>query len=183
MALPSVALALAGCGSSSAPTVAHLPSGKGASSASYRGASSTPESPTSHQQKEVAYAQCLRSHGAGEVPEPRDGLRIVNGLGGAGPNPGPPQLHAAQEACNKLLPSGGGPSPQMQQQAAEGALRFAQCMRAHGEPSFPDPSGASGGHTRIGGPGSDIDPNSPQFRAAGEACRQDFGPAGSEGPS
>jgi hypothetical protein len=173
-------VALAGCGGSSGPTVAHLSSPKRLSPASSQGASTSPESTTSHQQKEVAYAKCLRSHGIPGVPEPRDGLRIVNGLGGSGPNPGPPQLHIAQKACNNLLPSGGMPSPRMRQQAVERALKFSVCMRSHGEPSFPDPSG--GGAVRIGGPGSGIDPNSPQFKDAGKACQKYFGPTGSNGP-
>ncbi len=181
-ALSSGALALAGCGGSSGPTVAHLSSPKRLSPASSAGASSSPESTTSHQQKEVAYAKCLRSHGAGDVPEPSERLRIVNGLGGSGPNPGPPQLHIAQKACNNLLPGGGMPSPQMRQQAVERALKFSVCMRSHGEPSFPDPSGGASGHVRIGGPGSGIDLDSPQFNAAGKACRKYFGPAGSKGP-
>jgi hypothetical protein len=180
-ALLAVALALAGCGGSSSPAVAHLSSGKGTPSASPQSASSAPESVTTHQQKEVDYAKCLRAHGAGEVPEPGPGKSIVNGGDGDGPNPGPPQLHAAQKACSNLLPSGGGPSPQMQKQTQERALKFAQCMRSHGVPSFPDPSGGAGGHTRIGGSGSSVDPNSPQFEAAGKACRKYFGPAGSKG--
>jgi len=193
-ALLGVAPALAGCGGSSGPRVAHLSAGKvaspgtgassgaGAAPARSQGGGSSPESATSHQQKEVNYAKCLRSHGAGEVPEPGDGRSIVNGFG-SGPNPGPPQVKMAQKQCNGLLPSGGGPSPQMREQAVERALRFAQCMRAHGVHYFPDPGGASAGHMRIGGPGSGIDLDSPRFKAAGTACRKYFGPAGSRGPA
>jgi hypothetical protein len=180
-ALLGVGLELAGCGGASGPAIAHLSSGKGTLSASPQSATSASESVTTHQQKEVDYAKCLRAHGAGEVPEPGPDESIVNGYGGEGPNPGPPQLHAAQKACNELLPSGGGPSPQVQEQTQERALKFAQCMRSHGLPSFPDPSGGAGGHTRIGGPGSGVDPDSPQFAAAAKACRQYFGPAGSRG--
>ncbi len=179
-ALLSVALALAGCGGSSSPTVAQLSSTKSASHATPEGGGASPESTTSHQQKEVDYAKCLRSHGVPDVPEPRDGFRIVNGRGGGGPNPGPPQFHAAQEACNNLLPSGGTPSPQMRQQVVAHALQFSACMRSHGEPNFPDPSGG-GGAMRIGGPGSSLDPKSPQFKAAQKACQQYFGPPGSSG--
>jgi hypothetical protein len=184
-ALLGVTLALAGCGdSSSRPGVARLPSaegaasGAGASPAGRRGDGATPESTTSHQQKEVDYARCLRAHGAGEVPEPGDGRSIVNGFGDGGPNPGPPQVKAAQKQCNGLLPSGGAPGPQVREQAVERALRFAKCMRSHGQPSFPDPGGGAGGHVRIGGPGSGIDLGSPRFKAAGKACRRYFGPAG-----
>jgi hypothetical protein len=47
-------------------------------------------------------------------------------------------------------------------------LRFSECMRSHGVPSFPDPSG-QGIHI---GPGSGINPSSPAFRAAQSACRK-----------
>jgi hypothetical protein len=49
-------------------------------------------------------------------------------------------------------------------------VKFADCMRAHGVPSFPDPT--SGGPIRIGGPGSGIDSRSPAFQAALRACRK-----------
>jgi hypothetical protein len=47
-------------------------------------------------------------------------------------------------------------------------LTLAVCMRSHGVPSFPDPSGR-GIHI---GPGSGIDPSSPAFKAARSACRR-----------
>ena len=47
-------------------------------------------------------------------------------------------------------------------------LTFAVCMRSHGVPSFPDPSGR-GIHI---GPGSGIDPSSPAFKGAQSACRR-----------
>jgi hypothetical protein len=45
-------------------------------------------------------------------------------------------------------------------------LRFSECMRSHGVPSFPDPTG-QGIHI---GRGSGIDPSSPAFKAAQSAC-------------
>ena len=57
-----------------------------------------------------------------------------------------------------------------------GALRFAQCMRAHGVPNFPDPS-AGGGGLSIG-PG--LNPQSPSFQGAQKACAR-YGPSG-KGP-
>lgn len=47
------------------------------------------------------------------------------------------------------------------------ALKFADCMRAHGVPSFPDPSGEGGG---VDLAGTGIDPQSPAFRSARTAC-------------
>jgi hypothetical protein len=74
----------------------------------------------------------------------------------------------------------------MQKQAEERALKFAACMRSHGEPNFPAPEfSTSGGgfHVTISGPRSGIDLSSPQFKAAQQACRQYFGPPGSKGGS
>jgi hypothetical protein len=44
-------------------------------------------------------------------------------------------------------------------------------MRAHGITKFPDPN-SQGGIDIGGGPGSGIDPSSPQFKAADQACRK-----------
>ena len=46
-------------------------------------------------------------------------------------------------------------------------LAFANCMRGHGVPSFPDPSGGGGG-TNLGGTG--INPLSPAFKSARQKC-------------
>jgi hypothetical protein len=50
------------------------------------------------------------------------------------------------------------------------ALAFSQCMRAHGVSKFPDPS-QNGGLLIQGGPGQGLDPGSPAFKAAQEACK------------
>jgi len=52
---------------------------------------------------------------------------------------------------------------------------YAGCMRSHGVPAFPDPTPGPndrGGAFAIrGGPGTGLDPNSPTFAAAQQACR------------
>lgn len=60
----------------------------------------------------------------------------------------------------------------------QAALRFAECMRSHGQPDFPDPTlKAPSGATRVLvlqsmvfalGPG--VDPKSPGFRQAARRC-------------
>jgi hypothetical protein len=55
------------------------------------------------------------------------------------------------------------------------ALAYAQCMRDNGVPDFPDPE-RSGGGVRIT-PGGGVDPDSSEFVAAQEACR-DLAPQG-----
>jgi hypothetical protein len=47
------------------------------------------------------------------------------------------------------------------------AVKFADCVRAHGVPSFPDPSGGGGG---VNLAGTGINPQSPAFRSARGAC-------------
>ena len=110
---------------------------------------------------------------------------LVAGCGGGG-SPGVANLgrsHApAKTATGSSSPSGGqyvstpptGGSAQshfgMKIVGASAAqeLRYAECMRAHGVPSFPDPS--SNGVFD----GSDIDPNAPQFQSAQAKCSKDL---------
>ena len=54
--------------------------------------------------------------------------------------------------------------------ASGSALAYSRCMRAHGITKFPDPNS----HGNLGinaGPGTGIDPNSPQYKAADQACK------------
>jgi hypothetical protein len=52
-----------------------------------------------------------------------------------------------------------------------GAVAFAQCVRAHGVPDFPDPQN---GHFLISG----TDENNPNFKPAVQACQHLLGPGG-----
>jgi|HubBroStandDraft_6_1064221.scaffolds.fasta_scaffold508479_2 hypothetical protein len=61
------------------------------------------------------------------------------------------------------------------------ALKFSQCMRAHGLSDFPDPN-AQGLISISVAAGSELTPNSPQWQAAMKACQQ-YTPAGSLTPS
>jgi hypothetical protein len=189
--LASVVLVLAGCGgSSSSPGVAHLSSST-SSSSSASGGDSSPESSASAQQKMVKFSQCMRTHGEPEFPEPTEGGIRIQNHNGHGPNPESSRFQAAEKACSKYAPSKVAPSPAEQAKMQEGALKFSACMRSHGVPNFPDPefhSGGGGVRVRIGGKGSGIDPNSPQFKAAQRTCQSDLprpkgaGPGGG-GPS
>jgi hypothetical protein len=59
--------------------------------------------------------------------------------------------------------NGGRPSAE---QVKAAALAYSKCMRSHGVPQFPDPN-ADGGISIDG----NIQQNSPQFKAADDACR------------
>jgi hypothetical protein len=187
--LAAAALMATGCGGSSASSgVAHL--GSDTSSSADPGGGSPPperENSASAQRKMIAFSQCMRSHGVPEFPEPSEGRLIVHNSShngrATGFNPESAQFQAAQKACAKLAPNGGKPpSPAEQARAQEKALKFSQCMRAHGVPSFPDPEFSHGGgavrihigSARKGGP-SGIDPNSPEFQTAQKACQSIMG--------
>jgi hypothetical protein len=66
----------------------------------------------------------------------------------------------------------GGDAAARQAKVQEAALKFTLCMRDHGV-DMPDPeAGEGGGGIRIGGPGSNIDPEDPAFERAQKACQK-----------
>jgi hypothetical protein len=74
--------------------------------------------------------------------------------------------------------------PSTPQARYEQAVKFSTCMRSHGMPNFPDPQQHGGGHVTLSihaGPGTGLDPNSSQFRAAQNACRQYLPPGATNG--
>lgn len=73
------------------------------------------------------------------------------------------------------------PSSSSSTSGADQAVAFAQCMRENGVPKYPDPEPDSDGRVRIG-PGSGVDPNSPEFQKAMSACRDKM-PQGQGGPN
>ncbi|HSZ04018.1 MAG TPA: hypothetical protein VK778_02310 [Solirubrobacteraceae bacterium] len=181
-ALVSVALAVAGCaGSSMSAGVAHLSSGKGASSAT-EGRGSSLEGPATPEQAALAYAKCMRSNGVPDFPDPTAGggflfharAGIVNS----------PLFKTAQAKCHKLLPAGPGSGPPPSAQTLAHFLKVAQCMREHGVQDFPDPrtsvppnpfgSGGAGVISDIEGVilvfPSAIDQRAPTFQRAAAAC-------------
>ena len=115
----------------------------------------------------VGFAQCMRSHGVVNWPDPDssgvfDKTKVTTQqlkVSGS-------QLQTAQSACQSLLP----PATATQQRLnAAQALQFSQCVRSHGVPNFPDPAGDG----RIPDPASlGVNQGSPQFQAANVACAQ-----------
>jgi hypothetical protein len=107
----------------------------------------------------VGYSHCMRSQGVPNYPDPGSGGQLPKtsaqllGISSS-------QFDAAQRACQQLLPASGGSlsatslqqcylagvcPPALVQQALEGGLKFAQCMRSHGVPDWPDPTVNSAG--------------------------------------
>jgi hypothetical protein len=127
----------------------------------------------------LKFSQCMRSHGVPKFPDPsaRGGIDIGST---SGLDPRSPSFQTAQNACRKLLPGGGPGGRPIPASVRRQILAQAQCMRMHGVPNYPDPQ-FQGGAVRIGfGSNSGIDPSSPGFKQAVQACGG-LGPKGKGG--
>ena len=112
----------------------------------------------------LAFAQCLRSHGVPNFPDPG----APSGFSGVSKRS--PAFRSAMQTCNKLEPGGLSTGPSLTEPQRLAALAQAQCIRDHGVPSFPDPTFPStGGELFPAIPG--FAPTSPAFRHAAAACR------------
>jgi hypothetical protein len=92
-------------------------------------------------QKAVQFAQCMRSHGVPEFPDPgASGKFTIDEIAnGSSLDTSTPAFTQAISACKDLEPAGFmGSTRSRQQQSA--ALEFAQCIRENGVPDFPDPA-------------------------------------------
>ena len=125
LALIAIVALISGCGSS-----APAETGSGA------GANNT----AANAQKAVKFAECMRSNGVSQFPDPSASgkLTIDAVANGSWLNTSTPAFKQAISACKNLEPAGftGGKRSSQQQQAG---LKFAQCIRANGVPDFPDP--------------------------------------------
>ena len=155
-AVASAALLTAACGGSSSTSTA-------------------PQLPTLQTitAKALAYAQCMRSHGITNFPDPTvlDNAheKSVGFSMPAGFDTGSTQFKSAAKACQKKT-GFGHPSPAMLQALMANGLKFAECMRSHGITNYPDPV-EHGNNIQLGpGPDSGIDTNSPRYKAAQKAC-------------
>lgn len=164
--LPAVLL-LAACGAG--PGVANLGSGSSPSPSGSSGSDSK-----AHGLE--AFSQCMRQHGVTNFPDPGSGGGLAVDANNLGLDPNSSQFRVAQAACSKDLPNGGKVSPSQQAAMEQQALKFSQCMRAHGIANFPDPqfhSGPGGGGLSLELPAG-TDAQSPQFQAAQSACQKDL---------
>ena len=156
---------VAACGSgSSGPGVANTGSPANATK---------PSSPGSQRSSLLAYSRCMRAHGIPDFPDPNsNGGLLLQAHQGSDLDPNNPQLQAAQRACKSLAPAPPTSGPG-QARAAAAMLKYARCMRAHGITDFPDP-GSNGQLSIKARPGSDLNPNGPQFQSADKACHGDL---------
>ena len=161
LAVGGLVLLLAACNSSSGSHVAQLGTTASQSSAASSAA------PTSTQVGAVGFAQCIRAHGVPKWPDPdSSGVFDKTKITTQQLEVSSTALQAAQDACQHLLPPA---SITQQRLNAAQALQFAQCVRSHGVPRFPDPDGSG----RLPDPATvGVDQGSPQFQAANDTCAQ-----------
>jgi hypothetical protein len=155
------------------------------------GSSKGSASGSSDQSSGLRFAECMRSHGVPNFPDPPAGGGPLKIVSGSGIDPQSPAFQSAQSACFKLLPGKAGPGGSSESRKLQ-LLTLARCMRAHGVTSFPDPTpGAptappSGGGIAFGGPGGFISVpqtliQSPAFKQAAATCRfPGFGSGGGQ---
>ncbi len=133
---------------------------------------------TGSSSSQFALARCMRTHGVSNFPDPTmgaggPGFQIsaipgsstltVNGTTFNGP-----AFESAVRTC-KLFGGGSSPPPLSAQQRRR-LVAFAQCMRSHGVPDFPDPTFPSAGGIFRGKIPSDH--NAPAFAQAVRTCRK-----------
>jgi hypothetical protein len=133
-------LATACSHSSPGPGVANVGSSTGSGGTPHPGGTSASASA-------VAYSACMRSHGMPNFPDPDSNGQVpktdAQRLGVSSS-----QLRTAQHACQQLYPASGLEqcsetgvcSPADRQELLNRMREFAQCMRSHEVPDFPDPA-------------------------------------------
>jgi hypothetical protein len=117
----------------------------------------------------VRFADCMRSHGVPNFPDPttspRDFKQAFNSKS--------PAFLSGATTCQHLLPRGGeGPSgqtPAQRRRQLAAGLAFARCIRSRGFPGFPDPtSDGQLTHQMLANAGIDI--HQPAAVQAADAC-------------
>jgi hypothetical protein len=131
------AILVSGCGGGSSAGVANVSSSNSTTSS---GAGSSPTQ--SQTPQTLKFVQCMHSNGVPSFPDPQllvgGNLKLtIHQLAAS------PQVQTALSACRHLLPGGKSASQNPAQTRAQtvALLAFARCMRSHGFPSFPDPTG------------------------------------------
>lgn len=112
----------------------------------------------------LAYAQCVRAHGVPSFPDPNASGQLPASTKSLVSDP---HFTAANNACRHLVK--GGSSTQFAADTRH-YVQFARCMRAHGVPSFPDPSTDPDGSPVFNLQHSGISPQSPQVQSAALGC-------------
>ncbi len=115
----------------------------------------------------MKFSGCMRSHGLTDFPDPTVGSNGLPSWFGARNQA--PAYKAADQVCKKDLPDIGPHTSAEKATANRAALKYATCMRSHGVPDFPDPSGQ--GVIQINNATGVLEQSSPAFQKAEAACK------------
>ncbi len=165
-----IVLGVAACGGtgSGSPSVANVSTTTNATLGAST-ASTVPRSDAA--QSLVEWANCMRSHGDPNQPDPtidvHGGIDIfIPGSAGSLSN----AVHNGTAPCNGYLATASADlragASDLKPPDQDALVKYSQCMRANGVPNYPDPG--TGGTTNFNGTG--IDPNSPFFGRANDKC-------------
>lgn len=165
LAVASLAISLSGCGQSS--TTATQSKTTPSSTAS-SGEQTSSGAASDFQKSMLQWTQCMRANGVSNFPDPDAQGRFLIDSKKIDVNTA--AFKNAQQACADKFPAGvKARSAQDNSEFQSQMLAYAQCMRANGVPSFPDPEVTEGRVTMKLPAG--VDRNSDIFRKAQDACR------------
>ncbi|MFI6320363.1 hypothetical protein ACIBG8_22710 [Nonomuraea sp. NPDC050556] len=111
----------------------------------------------------LKYAQCMRSHGIANFPDPEGTQVGVKAQAGSDLDPKSQPFIAADAACRHFIPARQGDPAKLKAEA----LKFSACMRKNGYPDFPDPNADGTLDLKVQGM------DSPQYKAAVQACEKE----------
>jgi hypothetical protein len=167
-----VAVSACGAGSALSPSVAGSGGTAEGTSASSSSGNLTPHAAA------LRYAQCMRTHGIADFPDPSgNGGFLIHAGPGSDLNNNNPSFEAAVQACRQYRPVVN-LTPAQHANLESEYLSFAHCMRSHDISDFPDPVTGRGdgvGFSLQGGPNSDLSSANPAFEQAVESCQHILG--------
>jgi hypothetical protein len=163
LAVAPAGLLLAACGGPAAPAITST-------------GGSTSAGAESSLAQAVAYSQCIRAHGVPNFPDPVQTPSGHYGYRTHGIDPNSAAFQGALLACNDLPSPWTSTGQQLSPAQQQGWLNWAQCIRAHGVPDFPDPT-FSGSEVHDSG----VELSSPQFQSAVDACKSQMPSVGGLG--
>ncbi len=113
----------------------------------------------------------MRGNGVPNFPDPTPGNTFspTSVPVGSGIDPRSPAYRSAAQACADLYPRAGPRTGETGSQR-RADLEYAECMRGHGIPSYPDPTYHNGSKTEKPWSFYGINDQSPAFRNAEKAC-------------
>ena len=160
------AMLVSGCGGSSSPGVAAVGTATTSATTTTTASNTSPPGSSTQLREALAFARCMRAQGIQNFPDPNSQGNFPP-LSQQALGVSKQTALTAQQACRHLLSNGGSATPQQRQQKIAFGVKVAQCLRAHGYPNFPDPTGLG---SQALPPG--IDTNSPQFQTTETGCEK-----------